>query len=125
MNNQRMPKVFYDGACPLCEREIAFYKRRKGADGVAWVDVSSAAQEQIAPGLNRNQALGRFHLQNGDGSLVSGGKAFAALWTALPGFRFWGRLFQSQPLAWVLDRAYDAFLTFRPRLQAIMKMPKP
>lgn len=125
MQDQQMPKVFYDGACPLCIREIAFYKRRKGGDGVTWVDVSGAAREEVAPGLNRNQALARFHVQNGDGSLVSGGKAFATLWTALPGLRFWGRLFKLQPLAWILDRAYDAFLKFRPRLQAIMKAPKP
>ena len=49
MQNQQMPKVFYDGACPLCIREIAFYKRRKGADGVTWVDVSDAAHKHSAP----------------------------------------------------------------------------
>ena len=125
MPDQPMPKVFYDGACPLCTREIAFYKRRQGADGVAWVDVSGVARDQIAPGLNREQALARFHVQMDDGSIVSGGTAFATLWTALPGFRFWGRLFQFQPLASVLDRAYDIFLKVRPRLQAIMKTPKP
>lgn len=112
--------VFYDGACPLCELEISFYRRRQGADEVSWVDVSGTSIDEVAPGLSRDKALARFHVMHPDGALVSGGRAFADLWSILPGFSPWGRLLRYRPLTWVLNRAYDLFLGFRPRLQAMM-----
>ena len=115
------PTVFYDGACPLCAREIGFYRARAGADRVCWVDVSRTDDGEVTPGLTKAQAMARFHVLDADGRLVSGGVAFARLWEALPGFRLFGRLFRVRPLAWVLDRAYDAFLRFRPQLQAMVR----
>ena len=111
--------VFYDGACPLCEREIEFYRRRKGAEAIAWVDVSRAADDEVAPGLLKEQALARFHVMKAGGALVSDGRAFAELWAALPAFRLVGRIARTGPLGWILDRVYGVFLRLRPRLQAL------
>ncbi len=111
--------VFYDGACPLCGREIAFYQRRRGAEELAWVDVSASPKDEVAPGLSKEAALARFHVQSTDGSLASGGAAFAQLWASLPGFRLLGRFLQAPPLAWLLERGYRFFLRIRPRLQAL------
>lgn len=116
--------VFYDGACPLCEREISFYRRRKGASSISWVDVSRSSGNEVATGLSKDRALARFHVLSSDGTIVSGGKAFAKLWAALPSFRLWGKLFQVRPLDWILDRAYVLFLRIRPRLQAIVSRRK-
>ena len=118
MSKLKGPTVFYDGACPLCRREIAFYRRRKGADGVCWVDVSGGGEGPVAPGLSREQALARFHVLEADGRLVSGGRAFASLWGSLAGFRLLAPLFRTRPFAWLLDRAYDGFLKIRPYLQS-------
>tara|TARA_R110000787_G_scaffold69621_8_gene154870 strand:- start:120 stop:521 length:402 start_codon:yes stop_codon:yes gene_type:complete len=114
------PKIFYDGGCPLCSREIAFYQRRQGATNIDWVDISHAPEGDIAPGLSKDRALARFHLLLPDGQLVSGGAAFAHLWAALPGFRPLGKAFLSRPLAGIIDRAYDLFLKIRPRLQRLV-----
>ena len=111
------PTVYYDGGCPLCAREIAFYHRRAGADAVCWVDVHNLSDVEVLPGLSKTQALARFHVATPEGEIVSGGAAFARLWAALPGFRPLGRLFQRAPLTWLLDRTYDLFLKVRPRLQ--------
>ena len=96
MANTEKLTVFYDGACPLCDREIAFYRGRRGSEDVSWVDVSVTSVADVAPGLSKNQALARFHVMQADGTLVSGGRAFAELWAALPGFRPWGRLLRPQ-----------------------------
>ena len=113
--------VFYDGACPLCRREIAFYQDKTGADAIDWIDVSGkAGDDEVAPGLSRDQALRRFHIVDGNGTVVSGGTAFAAIWASLPAFRPLGRLFRLRPFAWVLDRAYDAFMRVRPRVQSVV-----
>ncbi len=111
--------VFYDGACPLCRREVAFYRERRGAERVDWVDVSEAGTKDVAPGLSRQQALARFHVSDASGTLMSGGAAFAALWRTLPSFRPLGRLFGLRPFAWALERLYLVFLRLRPRLQAL------
>lgn len=110
--------VFYDGGCPVCRREIAFYKRRKGANRIEWVDLSRSIDGEVAPGLCRDAALARFHVLNADGKLVSGGEAFACLWDALPGLRPVGRVFRKKPLLWILNLAYDVFLKIRQRLKS-------
>jgi predicted DCC family thiol-disulfide oxidoreductase YuxK len=111
--------VFYDGSCPLCTAEIGFYRRRRGADRVGWVDVSACPAENVTAGLTRDQALRRFHVRDADGRLISGGQAFVVLWTALPGYAWMGRLFRLGPLAWTINRAYDKFLKWPPRLKAM------
>lgn len=115
--------VFYDGACPLCEREIGFYRRRKGAEAICWMDVSEADDGDVAPGLSREQAMARFHVRDGAGQILSGGEAFARLWRDLPGFRLLGRLFSLRPFTWMINRSYDCFLRFRPRLQRMAGAP--
>ena len=113
--------VFYDGACPLCATEIGFYQRCRGAERVVWVDASAGSDSILAPGLTRTDALRRFHVRDASGQWVSGGRAFAALWSALPTFSWLGRLFQMRGLAGLLDRFYDLFLRWRPHLQALAR----
>ena len=113
--------VFYDGQCPLCDREISFYKRRKGSESVNWTDVNRLGDEELAPRLTKAQALSRFHVQTFDGRIISGGEAFANVWAALPGFRLLGKLFQIQPFLWLLNNLYWIFLKFRPHLQSLLK----
>ncbi|MGB0684054.1 MAG: thiol-disulfide oxidoreductase DCC family protein [Magnetovibrionaceae bacterium] len=113
--------VFYDGSCPLCRREIDFYKRRARAERVRWEDVSQWKDSTPQPDLDREVAMGRFHVRDVDGRLVSGGVAFAALWRSVPGFRLLGRIGQWPPAAFVLDRFYELFLRFRPWMQRRFK----
>ena len=118
------PTVFYDGGCPLCRREIGFYQRRRGADQITWIDVSQAKKnEEVAPGLCKHAAMARFHIRGAEGQIISGGRAFAYLWSLLPGFRPWGRLLLLPPFSWLIDPAYDLFLKLRPGLQRLMARP--
>jgi predicted DCC family thiol-disulfide oxidoreductase YuxK len=112
--------VLYDGSCPLCTQEIGFYQRAKGANALEFVDVSRT-DGQIAEGLSRDQAMARFHVIDGNGNLVSGGRAFATLWLTLPGWRWAGRLFSRGAGGWLIDRAYDLFLPVRPLLQRLAR----
>lgn len=110
--------VYYDGACPLCRREISFYRRRKGAEAVSWVDVAEDdAPKDLGPGLDAETAMARFHVRDVDGRLYSGAAGFAALWSTLPQWRSLGRLAASPLIGWALERAYTGFLKMRPWLQ--------
>jgi predicted DCC family thiol-disulfide oxidoreductase YuxK len=113
------PTVYFDGACALCRREIAFYQRTDKTGAVTFVDVSKP-DAACGPDLDRTQALQRFHLRNPDGSLVSGAAAFTQLWAHLPGFRHLARLTRGPRTQAVLERAYRAFLPIRPRLSRLV-----
>ncbi|NRG16300.1 DUF393 domain-containing protein [Rhizobiales bacterium] len=113
--------VFYDGACPLCRREIGFYRRCEGSEAVEFVDISKGAGGEAAPGLSRDEAMRRFHVRGADGKIVSGGMAFVELWKALPGFRQLGRLLSLWPFPVLLEGAYRAFLVLRPALQRLAR----
>jgi predicted DCC family thiol-disulfide oxidoreductase YuxK len=110
--------VFYDGSCPICTWEVGLYRGQPGAESIRWLDVSRCAEGDVVPGLSRAQALARFHVQDGAGRLVDGGRAFAVLWSALPRFAPMGRVLHRPPFVWLLNVTYDLFLRIRPRVQA-------
>lgn len=105
--------VYYDGACPLCRREIATFQSMAGAERLNWQDVAQA-DEQLAPDLSRSDALARMHVRTAEGELVHGAHAFALMWQALPKTRWLGRLAATRPSLWVLEPAYRVFLRVRP-----------
>ncbi len=107
--------VYFDGSCPLCRREIALYRRQRGAERLLWLDVSVGGH--LGEGLSCEAAMRRFHVREAQGRLLSGGAAFARLWRALPGWRVLGWLFAGPPLSWGLEAAYRLFLPLRPRVQ--------
>jgi predicted DCC family thiol-disulfide oxidoreductase YuxK len=111
--------IYYDGSCPLCRREIAFYRRQPGSERLDWMDVSAGAC--LGEGLSCDAAMRRFHVREASGRLLSGGAAFARLWRALPGWRLLGWLMAWPPMSWALELAYRAFLPLRPRLQRLAR----
>jgi len=107
-------QVFYDGGCPVCSREIAFYQTRPDADGFVWIDASRAPGATLGPDLGREAALARMHVRLADGRLLSGAAAFAAMWRRMRGFRWLGHLLEVPPMGWCAERAYRLFLVLRP-----------
>ena len=105
--------VYFDGACPLCRREIAHYRKLDGADAIHWIDVANASAGALGADLDRDAALARLHVRGADGRLVSGAAAFAALWRRLPAYAWLGRVASIRPVQWVLEGGYRGFLAVR------------
>ena len=112
--------VFYDGSCPLCQREIAIYRRGDTSASIRWTDISTCSSEALPEGLSRKDALARFHVQRADGALISGAGAFAELWAHTPGFRWVGQMARLPIIQSALDHAYNIFLGWRPALQRLL-----
>ena len=110
--------VYYDGNCPLCQREIAFYQRRQGSDSIHWHDVSQTGL--TAGDLTRGDALRRFHVRRTDGTLVSGARAFAELLKTMPTLRWLGLALAVPPVSWLAELGYRAFLPVRPLLHRVL-----
>jgi predicted DCC family thiol-disulfide oxidoreductase YuxK len=108
--------VWYDGACPLCIREIALMRRLDKRRAIRFVDVSP---EGAACPIDRSLLLARFHAQETNGPVLNGAAAFAAMWRAIPVLRPLGLVAQNSAVLKLLERTYLAFLKVRPKLQRL------
>ena len=108
--------VFYDGACGLCRREVAFYRRLDWRGRIAWADVArDDAALRLCP-IDRKTARARLHLARADGGLASGAEAFVEIWRRLPGFHLLVPFTRLPGALGLLERAYLRFLKLRPWL---------
>lgn len=107
--------VMFDGSCPLCRREIAVYQALTPLRPVSWRDISG--DKTGLTQTDQARYMARFHVQLQDGQQISGAAAFAALWLAMPGWRWLGRVCQIPGVTAVLEWVYRAFLYLRPSLQ--------
>jgi predicted DCC family thiol-disulfide oxidoreductase YuxK len=112
-----MVTVWYDGACPLCLREIPLMRRLDRRGAITFVDVAAGA-DPACP-VDRAQLLARFHAEE-DGVIHDGAAAFAAMWRAIPLLRPLGLAARSPAVLRVLEAAYVRFLKVRPRLQRLL-----
>nr|WP_315458339.1 DUF393 domain-containing protein [uncultured Sphingorhabdus sp.] len=109
--------VWYDGACPLCVREIALMRKLDWRRAIDFRDI--APENAVCP-ADRHLMLARLHARE-NGVLLDGAAAFAAMWRAIPVLRPIGLLARN---AWVLDlleKLYLRFLKIRPRLQSYLR----
>ncbi|MEO7939477.1 MAG: DUF393 domain-containing protein [Burkholderiaceae bacterium] len=111
--------VLYDGACPLCRREIGIYRGLRplrSESPVCFTDISDA-DVPVPPGTTRKQLLARFHVRDQHGQLHSGARAFLLLWATLPGWRWLALAGRLPGAASVMEQCYRLFLRGRPTLQ--------
>lgn len=110
---RRQPRVFYDGGCPVCRREIAHYQRLDRAGRIAWHDIDAHPEALDDHGIDRLDAMRRFHVIDSAGEVRSGADAFAGVWAELPGWRLVGRLVRGLRLLAPLEWAYGLWAARR------------
>ena len=108
--------VLYNGACPICTREIAVYRRRAERAGapLAFEDLNAA--DLGAWGVGAEDARRRLHVRV-DGRVIAGLPAFVALWRRLPGMAWLATLVSLPGVRWVADGVYERVLA--PALHAL------
>ena len=112
--------VLYDGGCPLCRREVGLYQGLAARQPLAWCDVSDPATT-LPAAATREAYLARFHVLRGGTEVLSGARAFVALWSALPGWRWLARAAALPGVTPLLELAYRGFLRWRPALQRLAR----
>lgn len=116
--------VLYDGACPLCRREISHVQNLAAArpeSALSFVDISAGSASEARYAADRDILLARFHVQREDGSRLSGAAAFVAMWARLPGWRWIARMARLPGALMMLEWAYLGFLRVRPLLQSFTR----
>lgn len=112
--------VFHDGSCALCRREIAIAQNMTVGRDVAFIDVSNRAGEAVAPGLDADAAMRRFHVRRADGTLLSGAAAFVELWSTSPRLAWLKHLTRWPFVMRTLDTVYSGILVIRPPLSRLV-----
>ena len=112
--------VYHDGACPLCQREIAFMRDRDANGRLRFVDVTEGGAV-LPDGMGRDAMLARFHVRGPDGRLRSGADAFATAWRDVRGLGWLGRIVSLPGLRLGFEGFYRIFLLVRPKMQRLVR----
>lgn len=110
--------VLYDGACPLCRREIAHYQRLDRHSRMLWLDIGNQPELLGDSGIDHREALAYFHTIGPDGRLYPGASGFAAIWSRLPRYRWLARFCRLPGVLPVLEWLYRRFAALRARRRA-------
>jgi predicted DCC family thiol-disulfide oxidoreductase YuxK len=88
------PTVLYNGACPVCRREIEHYRRLDDDHGTAldFTDIGKSNPGLARLALTDDEARRRLHVLDTDGHLLVGIPAFAAIWDRLPRYRWLAKI---------------------------------
>ena len=102
----------------MCRREIAWYRGKRGADRIDWVDVSGDGELAVPHGLTRDDLMLRFTVQRRDGVTARGAAGFVAVWRALPGTASFAKLADNVVVVGVAEILYRLMLKVRPLWRA-------
>ena len=108
-------EVFFDGACPLCAREIALLRRRDRHVRIRFTDIAAPDFEPNALGLDFAALMAELHGRLPGGEIVTGVEVFRGLYAAV-GFERLVALSRWPLISWLLDAAYGVFSKNRLRL---------
>lgn len=107
--------IYYDGLCPLCSREIAYYRRRAAGDaGVVFADITAAGFDAAAHGLDAARVHQVMHVKEGEAA-HTGLDAFVAIWRRV-GPRWAARVATLPGIYAILNVGYWLFARLRPLL---------
>lgn len=107
--------VFFDGRCPLCQKEIDHYQRLDHSDQIRWVDIWQNQDELETHNLTFEQTMKVFHVLDKSGGLKTGAYGFVEVWNQLPYYRWLGRGVGHLHLTAALDWLYHRFASWRYR----------
>ncbi|AJI53288.1 hypothetical protein LA55_378 [Francisella philomiragia] len=79
-----MIKVFYDGKCGLCSKEINHYKNIAPENIFEWIDITEISEESLnKENLDTLSCLKLFHVKDNEGNFHTGVDAFIIIWSQL------------------------------------------
>jgi predicted DCC family thiol-disulfide oxidoreductase YuxK len=78
-------RLLYDGACPLCLREVNFLRRQdRGRGLVTFVDIAAVDYDPVANGgVDFATAMGRIHAIRADGQVIKNVEVFRQVYQVL------------------------------------------
>ena len=107
--------IFFDGACPICNREIALMKRLDRRRQLEFCDFSAQEYDAASSGFAAADLGAVIHARWADGTVIAGVEVFRAMWEAV-GLGFLARLSRHSLVEPLVLKAYAWFARNRLRL---------
>ncbi len=108
-------EVFYDGACPLCMREISMLQRLDRRARIRFTDIASGTFDPATLGLTMDDMMKRIRARLPSGELIDGVEVFRRLYAAV-GFERAVAVSRLPGVSSILDLGYSLFAANRLRL---------
>ena len=108
-----MIKVFYDGKCNLCSKEINYYIRIAPSGIFDWQDVNLMNDEFVNTGIKISDALKILHVIDVKDKLHVGVNAFIVIWNNLTYWKILARVLSIPIIRKVANIAYKVFANWR------------
>ncbi|MDG1708209.1 MAG: DUF393 domain-containing protein [Emcibacteraceae bacterium] len=108
-----MIKVFYDDRCPLCSKEIEYYKKITPSADIVWCGISQNISTLEKNGISYIESLKIIHAINTEDKLYRGVDVFILIWQQIYGWRWFAKLVKL-PLIYHASKAlYSIFAQWR------------
>ncbi len=107
--------IFFDGACPICNREIALMKRLDRRRQLEFCDFSAQEYDAASSGFSTEDLGTVIHARWADGTVIAGVEVFRAMWEAV-GLGFLARISRLSLVEPLVLKAYAWFARNRLRL---------
>lgn len=108
-------EVFFDGACPLCVREMSMLRRWDRKGRIRFTDIAASEFRAENLGLTQDDLMARIHGRLPDGALIEGVEVFRRLYAAV-GFRWLMPVTRLPGISHVLNWGYRVFARNRLKL---------
>ena len=109
-----MIKVYFDGKCGLCSKEIRYYQKIAPSAVFSWCDIAHDPAPLAPLGIGQAEALRLLHAEDDEGQLHIGVAAFILIWKQLhSGWRLLAALAGLPIIKPLLEGVYRRFATYR------------
>jgi predicted DCC family thiol-disulfide oxidoreductase YuxK len=107
--------LFYDGLCPLCEKEVSHLLKRDKEKRIQFEDISLPDFSERYPELNLDDLNARIHGQLEDGTMITGLDVTHKAWS-LVGVGWLYAPLRWPVIRWFADHFYLFFAKHRYRI---------
>jgi predicted DCC family thiol-disulfide oxidoreductase YuxK len=81
MNTQKssskdLLEIYFDGACPVCSREMRYLRKRDKNNLISFIDVSAENFDPAAYNRTRDDFMKQIHARLPDGKIITGMEVF-------------------------------------------------
>jgi predicted DCC family thiol-disulfide oxidoreductase YuxK len=108
-----MIKVFYDGKCGMCSKEINHYKKIAPKNRFEWIDITKSPERLSEIKLNFQEAMKSFHVLDEQKNLHIGIEAFKQIWNEIPRWKSLSLFVDLPGIRFLTRKAYRFFADWR------------
>jgi predicted DCC family thiol-disulfide oxidoreductase YuxK len=110
-------KIFFDGDCHLCFREVMHYKKLDKDKNLLLFDISAKDFNPQDFGLNENEVYINMHAIDANGNVFQAIDCFIEIWKRVPPYNRLIPVFKNRILRPIINCGYTIFARqIRPRL---------